>query len=112
MAAANPDAMRSFTVVIDANTEYSCTGLNVSSATMRHLFQGGLGQRYTANLIARTDRFVDADGKTVPETSVGDRMTGLLCLVGSTEYRVMTANATPCGGLVRLALDSADQVGV
>ena len=112
MATTFPDAVRSFTVVIDAATTLTGTGINSNSGTMRHMFNGGPGQRYTANLIARTDRILDQDQAAAPEEGLADRLTGLLCAIGSTEYRVMTANTTPCGGLIRIALDSVDQVGL
>ena len=112
MAATFPDAMRSFAVVIDANTTFSGSAINLNLATMRHLFNGGPGQRYTANLIARTDLLTDQDGKAVAEEGLADRLTGLLCTIGSNGYRVMAANTTPCGGLIRIALDSLETVGV
>jgi hypothetical protein len=79
---------------------------------MRHLFSGGPGQRYTANILARTDLFKDKEGVAVSETGLADKLTGLLCLISGTEYRVMAANTTPCGGLIRIALDSVEQVGL
>lgn len=112
LATTFPDAVRSFTVVIDVTTTLTGSGLNANAATMRHLFSGGPGQRYTANLIARTDRFLDQAGNVVTEDGLADRLTGLICTIGATEYRVMAANATPCGGLIRIALDSVEQVGV
>lgn len=112
MATTFTDAVRSFTVVIDASTTLTGSGINANSSTMRHLFSGGPGQRYTANLIARTDRFLDQDNKAVTEEGLADRLTGLICAIGSTEYRVMAANTTPCGGLIRIALDSVEQVGL
>jgi hypothetical protein len=112
MASTFLDAVRSFTVVIDATTTLTGSGINANSATMRHLFSGGPGQRYTSNLIARTDRFLDQAGAAAPEEGLADRLTGMICTIGSTDYRVMAANPTPCGGLIRIALDSVEQVGV
>lgn len=112
IAAAHPDAVRSFTVVIDAATEYTASGIKPNTQTMRHLFSGGPGQRYTANILARTDLFKDKEGVAVSETGLADKLTGLLCLISGTEYRVMAANTTPCGGLIRIALDSVEQVGL
>jgi len=112
MAATFPDAVRSFTVVIDDIVSISNSGINSSSATMRHLFSGGTGQRYTANLICRTDTFKNADLTAVLEAGLADRLTGRLCTIGATEYRIMAANTTADGGLLRLALDSTDQVGL
>jgi hypothetical protein len=112
MASTFPDAVRSFTVVIDAATTLTGSGINTNSSTMRHLFNGGPGQRYTANLIARPDRFIDQDGTPVTEEGLTDRLTGLICTIGTTSYRVMAANSTPCGGLIRIPLDSVEQVGL
>lgn len=105
-------SVRSFSISIDANTTLTGSGLLTNSGTMRHLFQGGPGQRYTANLIARTDRFLDQDNKVQAEEGLADRMTGLICTIGATEYRVMQVNVAVCGGLIRIALDSVEQVGV
>lgn len=112
MVVAFASAVRSFTVVIDTSTEFSATGLSLVSQTMRHLFKGGPGQRYQMNLIARTDQFTDQDSAVVNETGLADRLTGLICTVAGTDYRIMAANTTPCGGLIRIALDSVEQGGI
>lgn len=112
VALAISGAVRSFTIQEDAAGAISGTAIGLNPQTSRHLFPGGPGQRYAINLISRTDNMTDADGVLLPSDGLADRLTGLVCTINGTQYRVMAANTTPCGGLVRIALDSVEQVGI
>lgn len=109
-AEAFPGAVVSLSVAIDGTKTALASGMRPHSATSRHLFQGGPGQRGTASIVCKTTGWTDQDGNAyAPDFE--DVLPGLPVTIGGKTYRILMASVTPDGGLVRLALDAPDMVG-